>query len=66
MTYANACRIKVIEGRHYLTMPDGTVLPRQLECKVITRVNQATTAIVEVFVNLSEPEEEANKTIHPL
>jgi hypothetical protein len=54
MVYANACRIKVIDGKHTLAMPDGTVLPRQLSCKVITRVNELPYAVVKVYVNLDD------------
>lgn len=54
MIFAKACRIKVVNGKHSVAMPDGTVLPRQLSCKVITRVNELPYAIVKLQVNLDD------------
>jgi hypothetical protein len=52
----NACRIVHKDNMSYLAMPDGTIIPRQLVCRVTSPVNERAYAIVKVFVNLDDTE----------
>jgi hypothetical protein len=53
----NTCRIIHKNGYSYLAMPDGTVLPKQVFCRVTNVVNERPYAIVKVFVNLDDTED---------
>src|SRR5688572_26583993 len=54
----NTCRIVHKDNMSYLTMPDGTILPKQIFCRVTQVVNERPYAIVKVFVNLDDTEQE--------
>ncbi len=49
-----ACKLGYNGKWLYLLMPDGTVLPKQLNIKVIDRINKPSRAIVELYVDLRE------------
>jgi hypothetical protein len=50
----NVCKIGHYGKYLFLLTPDGIVLPKQLNIKVIDRINKPSRAIVELYVDLRE------------
>jgi len=46
------CRLTIIDGKHYVTMPDGTIIPKQLMTKIVDIVNERPYAFIKVFIDL--------------
>jgi hypothetical protein len=50
----DTCRIIVVKGKPFLAMPDGTILPKQIFTRVTQSLDDASYAIVKIFVNCDE------------
>jgi len=48
------CKI-VSDGTHFLlAMPNGEIVPKQLHCTIIERINEPPRARIELFVDVSD------------
>lgn len=58
-----ACRVVMRDGRQYLAMPSGEIIPMQVWTRVTDPVNPQDKPymIVKVFVNLDDTVEEADQ-----
>lgn len=46
------CKVRNVNGRQLVFMPDGTVIPFVVKTKVIDKVDRDTVAIIELIVDL--------------
>ncbi len=51
---AYACRVAHSDGIAHVLTPDGKLLPHQISCKVICKVNQPPYVVVKMRVNLDD------------
>lgn len=48
------CKVVVKYGTQFITMPDGTIIPNQIESTVIDKYDSYTIATVKLYVDLVE------------
>jgi hypothetical protein len=55
------CKIVYVDGKQLLAMPDGTIIPGQLLSRVHDEINCFPTALVKVYIDLSDVKEIKSK-----
>lgn len=50
------CVIKYIDGKQFICMPDGTIIPGQLGSVVTDVMDEMPKAYIEIHVNLEDVE----------
>jgi hypothetical protein len=50
------CGIKYIDGKQFICMPDGTIIPGQVSTVVTDDLGEMPRAMIEIHVNLENVE----------
>jgi len=52
----NLCIVKYIDGKQFICMPDGKIIPGQVMSSVTDQMNEFAIATIELYINLDNVE----------